>query len=566
MHLLRLRPLLIASSAAILALSANPILAAEPVADTTKDIPEIQVPPAPKFDISEFKIEGNAIISSEELQALVQPYIGKQKDFGDVQQALEALQDAYISRGYNAVRVTLPEQELEQGIISLKVIEQKISNIKVEGNQVYSTENALRAIPSLKEGETPNINKISSSLKVANENPTKQTAVLFTDSETKENTVEATVKVIDEKPWKAFITLDNTGNRESGHGRVSFGYQNFNIFGTDQRLTAQYITTPHYPQSFFDADHDVQIFALSYTIPLYSLGYTGSAAGDSIDLVGSYSNTTSTSPTNIPVGLLGNISGKGLVLGFHYNHQLPKLKDYEQKITFTFDNRDTRPTSASAFGPLTTGVSTTPLGLTYSSTWAPEGQQLSTSASAAVNWSGFDKNGHNDAFVPFLADSGFTKFNLNLDYLRQLPADWQLHATVNFQYTDDHLVSIEQFRAGGADTVRGFHESEIAGDKGYLLKLEGITPDFGKKIGENFSLRGVLFFDRANVNNNDDTSGVNDGTNVSISSIGAGLRLGYGKHFVGRVDLANVITGDKDNGGAFDSGNKYVHGSFGYTW
>ncbi|MCE9633694.1 MAG: BamA/TamA family outer membrane protein [Methylophilales bacterium] len=559
--MLRLRPLLIASSSILLALSASPILAAEPAAEA---VPEIQVPPAPKFDISEFKIEGNTLISTEELQALVQPHTGKQKDFGDVQQALEAVQDAYIDLGYNAVRVNLPEQELEQGVISLKVIEQKISSIKVEGNTVYSTENALSAVPSLKEGESPNIKKIGSTLKIANENPTKQTAVLFTDSETQENTVEALVKVIDEKAWKAFITLDNTGTRESGHGRVSFGYQNFNMFGTDQRLTAQYITTPHYPQHFFDADHDVQIFALAYTIPLYTLGYTGAAAGDSIDLIGSYSNTTSSSPTN--VAFLGAISGNGLVLGLHYNHPLPKLKDYEQKITFTFDNRDTRPPSSSALGPLTTGVSTTPLGLTYTSTWSPEGQQLSLSASGVVNWAGFDKNGHNDAFVPFLADSDFTKFNLNLDYLRQLPMDWQLHAVFNLQHTDDHLVSIEQFRAGGADTVRGFHESAASADKGYRATLEAITPDVGKKISENLSLRGVLFIDRAYLSNNDDTTGVNDGTKFSIGSLGAGLRLSYGKHVVGRVDLANVLSGDKDAGGTQASGDKYVHGSIGYTW
>lgn len=503
---------------------------------------------------------------ADEISAIVQAHTGKGKDFGDVQQTLEALQDAYISRGYNAVRVTLPEQELEQGIISLKVIEQKISSIKVEGNKVYSTENALSAVPSLKEGETPNINKISSGLKIANENPTKQTAVLFTDSETKENTVEALVKVIDEKPWKAFVTLDNTGSRESGHGRLSFGYQNFNMFGKDQRLTAQYITTPHYPQHIFDADHDVQIVALAYTIPLYSLGYTGAAAGDSIDLVGSYSNTTSSSPTNIPVGLLGQISGKGLVLGLHYNHQLPKLKDYEQKISFTFDNRDTRATDASAFGPLSPAISTTPLGLTYSSVWAPEGQQLSLNTSAVVNWAGFDKHGRHADFVAFSADHDFTKFNLNLDYLRQLPMEWQMHAAFNLQLTDDHLVAIEQFRAGGADTVRGFHESAAAADKGFRATLEAITPDVGKKIGENFSLRGVLFMDRAYLSNNDDTTGTNDETRLSIGSVGAGLRLSYGKHFAGRVDLANVISGDKDAGGTQASGDKYVHASFGYTW
>ena len=571
MNFAHLRPILIATSAALFTFSVTPSMAADATqSPSATETPSIQVPPSPKFDISEYKIEGNTLLAADDLKTLVKPFTGSQKDFGDVQQALEALQDAYLKRGYNSVRVTLPEQELDKGVVLFTIIEQKVSTIKVEGNKVYSTENVLRGVPSLHEGETPNIRKIGSSLKFANDNPTKQTAVLFTDSEKVENTVEATVKVIDEKPWKAFVTLDNTGNRESGHGRVSFGYQNFNMFDRDQRLTAQFITNPHYPGNLFNPHHDVKIFAFAYTIPFYSLG-------DSLDLIASYSDTTSSTPASIAAANIGSIAGKGLVLGAHYNHQLPKLKDFEEQLSLSIDNRATRASTASLGGPLSPAVTTTPIGLTYSGTWAPEGQQLTFSAGAAVNISDLAAHGGKSDFDALTSDKNFRKFNYSFDYLRALPKDWQFHAALNGQITTDHLVSVEQYRAGGADTVRGFHESAVSGDKGFRLSLEAITPDFGKKIGENFSLRALVFTDQAHVTNNKDTTGVNtvnasnEAIIYNIGSIGAGLRLNYGKHVSGRFDYGYVTNGDdggQENGttASRERGDKFAHISLGFTW
>jgi len=557
MHFSQLRPLLIATSTALFALIASPLLAAEAAAEP---VAEIQVPPAPTFDISEFKIEGNELISTDELKSLVQPYTGKGKDFGAVQQALEALQDVYQERGYNAVRVTLPEQELEIGVVLFRVFEQKVSLIKVEGNQFYGAENALLPVPSLKEGENPNINKIGSALKVANENPSKQTTVLFTDSETVENTVEATVKIKDEKPWKVYATLDNTGSRESGHGRISLGYQHFNLFDRDHRATAQFITNTHYPDEYFNSERQVKVFAFAYTIPVYSLG-------DSVDFVAAYSDTTSSSPTSITPGLLGSISGKGLILGARYNHNLPKVKDFDHKLSLTFDNRDTRAVSTALLGPISPAVSTTPLGLTYSGIWAPGEQQLSFSASAAMNLASFDKHGDKTDFAPFAAESNFKKYNLSVDYLRQLPMDWQFHAAASAQFTSDHLVALEQYRAGGADTVRGFHESAVSGDKGYRWSIEAITPDIGKKIGDNFSLRGLVFTEHAHVSSNTDTTGVNNASRFGIGSVGGGLRLGYGKYFAGKLDIGYVLDGDTGvGGGSRVDGDTFGHISLGVTW
>ena len=47
--------------------------------------------PAPRFDITRFDVVGNTLLKPEEIQRAVAPYTGKQKDFSDIQRALEAV-------------------------------------------------------------------------------------------------------------------------------------------------------------------------------------------------------------------------------------------------------------------------------------------------------------------------------------------------------------------------------------------------------------------------------------------------------------------------------------------
>jgi len=78
------------------------------------------------------------LLSKTEIDAAVAPYVGKNKDFSDVQRALEAVEDAYAKRGYSAVRVLLPEQELEKGTVRFRVVESHFGKVTVKDNHFVS--------------------------------------------------------------------------------------------------------------------------------------------------------------------------------------------------------------------------------------------------------------------------------------------------------------------------------------------------------------------------------------------------------------------------------------------
>ena len=230
---------------------------------------------SPRFDINKFEVRGNTLLPAPELDKSVADFVGSQRDFGDVVKAQEALEAAYHRRGYQLVRVDLPEQELNGGVVVLQVVEARIGQVRIAGNQHFSNDNVRNALPGLKEGQTPDLTAISKSLKLANENPAKQTVMKLKDSES-QGAVDADLQVADESPWSASLNMDNSGTQETGRTYMGAVLQNANLFGRDQVMSLQYTTTLERPER-------VSVYGLGYHLPLYELG-------DSLDFFTSYSD------------------------------------------------------------------------------------------------------------------------------------------------------------------------------------------------------------------------------------------------------------------------------------
>src|SRR5687767_10735354 len=247
--------------------------------------------PAPRFDINRFEVVGNTLLPEAEVERLVAPYTGKNKDFADIQRALEALEQAYRDRGYGVAQVQLPEQDITRGVVRFRVLQPRVGRVAIEGNTHFDAENIRRSLPSVKEGETPNSREIARNLQLTAEHPAKQTNVLLR-SGASEDLVDVNVKVTDEKPWRAFFTLDNTGTGDTGYFRTGVGIQHSNLFNRDHALTATYITSPGHWR-------DVAIYGLGYRIPYYDLN-------SSLELIAGYSDVASGA-----VPGLFNVSGSG---------------------------------------------------------------------------------------------------------------------------------------------------------------------------------------------------------------------------------------------------------------
>ncbi len=84
---------------------------------------------AERFNIIQFRVEGNTLLPAERLAALVGPYAGAGRVYGDIQHALEAVENTYRAAGFDTVQVLVPEQELSQGVVKLLVSEGLIGKL-----------------------------------------------------------------------------------------------------------------------------------------------------------------------------------------------------------------------------------------------------------------------------------------------------------------------------------------------------------------------------------------------------------------------------------------------------
>lgn len=502
-----------------------------------------------KFEIRSYRIEGNTLLQTAEIERILAPFAGKQKDFGDVQRALEALQELYQRSGYAGVQVTLPEQELERGDVMFRVVEPRIRRVLVEGNEHFSADNARRSVPSLLPGRTPLTREIAASVRVANENPAKQSAVLLRPGG-EENEVDAVIRVADVPPLRYSINFDNTGTQETGMYRTGFAIQHANLFDKDHVLTAQYITSPQ-------NTNDVEVFGVGYRIPLYG-------RGDSIDLIGGYSTVDSGT-----VQGLFDVSGQGAVYAFRYNHNLRKFGDTEHRFVYGLDYRAYQNLVTPAGGNFNfvPDITVHPVSATYSAQLRQEQREFGLYLGVFQNIPG-GNDGTDDVFKASRADAraAYRQWRAGGVLSTSFQKDWQFRLKFDAQYTRDALIAAEQFGLGGAESVRGFNERYTSNDKGYRSNWEIYTPELGTMMGfETAKLRLLTFYDTGHVVRNNPQPGELE--SVSLDSVGLGMRMNYGTNFTIRADFAQVLHDGTQSGvPAGRTHNNRWHITMGYVF
>lgn len=512
-----------------------------------------------RFDIQRFQVEGNSLLPQAEVDRIVAPFSGSQRNYGDVQKALEALEGAYRARGYGTVQVYVPEQELTQGTVRLLVTEGVVGKIVVAGNKHFDDANVRASLPDLQQGKAPNMRQLSEDIQLANENPAKQVEVTLGTGE-EEGKVDARVNVADEKPEKFIFTLDNIGTGATGKLRAGFAYQNANVGDRDQVMTLAYTGSPDQPSSV-----KVDIYSFAYRIPFYSIG-------DSLDVI--YGKSSVNTPSAQATGFA--LAGKGDVFGLRWNHYFSRRGEYTSRLIAGFDDkyintRCTNPVTGAPFGinppapdnAACTPYTVRPLSLTYAGQRQSPGRILDYSLGFYQNWatgtryayatasgaSGLDRysvmnadgNGANQRATP----DGFNYLKLTFSYLHALAGDWAVRAAFNGQYSNTPLPSIEQFSIAGSTAVRGFNERFVAMDKGFFVNLEVYSPELANAAGVPGSLKAVGFYDFGRSVNYLGSRSADLGQGpfekAGIASIGAGLRYSIDKNVSLRVDLATVV-------------------------
>jgi hemolysin activation/secretion protein len=143
------------------------------------------------------------------------------------------------------------------------------------------------------------------------------------------------------------------------------------------------------------------------------------------------------------------------------------------------------------------------------------------------------------------ADGRFTKLTVEAARVRRFSAKSFLIVRASGQVTNRSLVVGEQIAIGGADSVRGYPQSEFLGDRGLQVSLEWRIAPRADKLDK---LQFALFVDHGVVEVKNPVVGQNKSEN--ITGVGFGIRANLGGDISVRADLGFSVGQNPSSGGS----------------
>lgn len=540
------RALLSLSCAVVLVATALPAVA-QPAAAQPAAAPDA---PERRVQVQRFQVDGATLIAASRIDAALAPLRGL-RSLSELRQAAEAVQRLYVEAGYGGVVAYLPPQAVQDGTVQIAVIEGRLATVSVGGARDAAGEARVRAaVPALQTGRTPRLSVIDRQLQMANENPARQIQLLLKPGEQPAE-IAAELSLRQRDPMQFTLGADNTGNERTGRWRTSLGWQHADLSGAGDVASLQYQTSPGRMSG-------VTVLSAAYQrpVPAWLMSWQAYLL---------YSDVEAAS-TDTAVGTV-RIAGRGRIGGLRTQWVLPRWGDTDQRFSATLEGREYRNRCELESVGSCTGSDTEVLA-------APLTLEYAARSVGRVLWSGSFALAHNTGLGGRRADAAsfdglrpgaerrFTALRLAAALGTPGGADWQMQSRLNLQWTEDALVSGEQFGLGGAASVRGYEERELVGDRGAVLVLEVTSPQWLDRAGaDSASLRGQLFADGGVVANRLDAPCRLTLTRCSIAGAGVGLVFEQ-QGFQARLAVARALR----EGALTSRGDTRAHAAASYSF
>jgi hemolysin activation/secretion protein len=488
----------------------------------------------PHFDILEFQVEGNSVLADGVIEQAVTPFLGPDRNMDSVEGARAALEKAYQGAGYLSVFVDVPEQRIADGVVILNVTEGRVERLKVSGSRYFSQGYIRAHVPELAEGKVPNFNEVQRQLAAVNRTEERRVQPLMRAG-VAPGTVDTELKVSDKLPLFGSVEINNRAAANTTPLRMSVTGRYENLFQLDHSLALTFATAPAHPSQS-------RVLSLNYAIP----------GADQATWVFYALNSDSS------VAAVGDVDvlGKGTTAGLRWITPVGALAAQSHSVSLGLDYKDVQQQTTAGGSTISTPLRYLPLQLGYNGS-IDEGPQRLTQLGLTTTLAFRRILARNVASCPggsadqFACqrqggDGSFATLRGDLRQSWPIGTFGSLHLHGAVQAATGPVPSGEQFSIGGAETVRGYYESEEAGDRGLLGSLEWHSPDFSATLsrwtqldtpGSAWTQAYVLaFFDGAREWVFDPATG--QAPHHAIGSYGTGWRARLAKRVTSEFDLA----------------------------
>lgn len=501
--------------------------------------------PAKGLEVRRFEVSGNTLLTPEVVDRILAPAIGTNITIPQLQKTLGELQLAYRERGWATVSVGLPQQQITNALVKVRVVEGTLTDVQITGNRHFSSNNIIAALPSLKTNALLNSKVFQRELDIANQNRDRQIyPVLGPGPEP--GTSALTLKVKDRLPVHGRVEVNNVTMAKAPEWRVNSSLSYNNLWQREHQVGLNYSFSP---ERFSEPTPDPDFLFNRPLIASYGAYYRmpfgdPESVEDALRRSQAYGFDEATRQFRLPpagsrsdVYFFGNAakldtgvqfgpsrvvsqSAGASITAQDTGRNLVAIESAGARMNLPFALSDTRRLSVSW------GLEARRLGLesfntnnfTFTATYTnSQGTQTLRSDSASpqparrqefmgvpltagLDFSQTDKSGSSSAGLALtynLAGSGadydaiayspvggahFGKAALSLIREQRLPGGYSALLRSGGQIATGPLLFNEQFAVGGMNTVRGYFEGDSVADAGWNLSGEIRTPQWAVRV------------------------------------------------------------------------------------
>lgn len=461
-----------------------------------------------KVYVNRFQFEGNTVFPDDKLALITAAFEKREITAEELQEAAQKITGYYVARGYVSSGAFIPDQEVKEGNITIRIIEGKLSGTDIINDtwlrEGYVLSRLARATDS---GKSPlNISRIQEHLKLLKDDPRIENINASLKSGMERGEAFLEVEVIEARPYNIGLIFNNYNSPSIGAYRGELHLSHMNLTGWGDSLNLRYALTEGLDEYFG-----------IYTIPLTrwgtSLGFEA----------GRYESTVKAEPFDDM-----DIESETSIYAAELRHPFYRTVSEEFAMGLRFErgkNEILLDDKGFGFSPGVEPDGTSRVSvLRFSQEWVTRSMVQVIAARSVFNF-GLDML---DATINGSGPDGEYFFWMGqFQWLRKMAfADSQVLFRLYLRLSNEPLLPLEKFEIGGSSTVRGYRENQMTTDNGLIASLEWRIPvchlkipGLSKKTGDGL-VQICPFYDYGKGWNTD----MDDPSPDNLSSAGLGAR------------------------------------------
>jgi hemolysin activation/secretion protein len=414
-----------------------------------KNVPLTHAPPAssgkvppggPTVTVHHFVITGMSVFPEELLEAQVSPYLGRSFTLAELYQVADVITVYYQSRGYGIARATIPEQQFDQGTVTIQVVEGRIGTVSLDGVSRTRATVIQKQASELAPGMVYTDAAMDRSVLLVNDLPGLHAQAVLQPGSVF-GTADVVYKLTDDPLFSGQLSVDDYGRADLGRWRFNVQTTVASLTGSGDDLTANLTHSQ---------DNLLDFGGLTYMLPL------GPPSGRL-----SFAYNQSEYRVGGPQFGALELSGHSKNAGVTYLYDVLRARDQNLYWGGGFSHQGSY--SLAKGKPVSNGnLNVAELMLFYNSS-RQDGGFSSLNASFSTNAH------HNDGNTPTAEQAHFT---LDATEVMRFGGSWSLIARTGGAWSPDPLADVEKYSLGGPDSVRGLTSAEVRGDSGLFASLE----------------------------------------------------------------------------------------------